>query len=295
MGTDRRVRTLGLRSMAALIVGLFIELGRLGIAHAEPEVQKPVAERWRTSFAISMKALQQRAEGHLSSTLATDEVSNTPIPLNANNHDDYFVPVIPIELGIETPSFSLPATEREPRLFLQAGYQFIPITERDFLQDGKFVTLPANPTPGSEGLGGEIRVDLQHQWSVSAGISIPFEISGIPFEVRPSLDYMGQWVRASSRVIGIDVGTNAVVDLISDESKALHYLGPRLGIETDAGRAGSGRIAFFMEGSVYFSRVAGHQRLSGRSVSGTQSSQFEYEPDQLLFQVGVGVRLYWEH
>lgn len=284
------------RASTIVFAGLITWLGMIAVAgfvSAEPAADESPDSQWRTSIAISLKAQQQRAEGTLSSTLATTEESGVPIPLDAKNHDDYFVPIIPIELGIQTPSFSLPATNLEPRVFFLAGYQFIPITERDFLVAGKFVTLPANPTPSSQGLGGEIRIDLQHQWSVSVGMAFPFEIADISFEVRPSLDYMGQWMRADATVIGIEIATGDLLKLASDESKAFHYLGPRLSLETDAGTVGDSRMVFFMEGSAYFSRFAGQQQLRGRDTSGVESAQYEYKPDQLLFQIGVGFRAYW--
>jgi len=266
-------------------------------ARAEQSDSSSNDDKWRTSISIAIKAQQQRAEGEVSSSLATDSVGiarPTPIPLDASNHDDYFVPIVPIELQLQTPAIQLDRLGLSPRVFLLASYQFIPVTSRDFLVDGKFVPLPANPTAASQGLGGELRIELQHQWSVSTGISIPVEIAGFPLEIRPSLDYMGQWIRADAKTIGVQIGTNALFVLESDDLEAVHYLGPRLGLETDAGRAGDTRWVFFAEGSAYFSNFAGSQRLTGAVTSGSEWARFSYEPDALLFQIGAGVRVYWE-
>ena len=78
-----------------------------------------------------------------------------------------------------------------------------------------------------------------------------------------------------------------------DQWRTGYAADPWLGLETDAGRAGETRWAFFAEGAIYFSRFAGSQSLSDETVSGAEWSRFKYEPDSMLFQIGVGVRVYW--
>jgi hypothetical protein len=285
------------RRLARPLLVFLILINAAFPAHAEKDDSATSDDTWRTSISVALKAQQQRAEGEISSSLATDSdgIANpTPIPLDASNHDDYFVAIVPIELQLQTPTIRVGQLDVAARAFLLASYQFVPITDRDFLVDGKFVPLPPNPTAASQGLGGELRIDLQHQWSVSAGISIPVEIADFPIEIRPSLDYMGQWIRADAKTIGVQIGTDTLFVLQSEDSEAVHYLGPRLALETDAGRAGDTRWVFFAEGAAYFSRVAGRQRLSGDTTSGTEWARFSYEPDALLFQIGVGFRVYWE-
>ncbi len=265
-----------------------------GAGHAAAET---AGDDWRPSLAVSLKAQQQRAEAIITSTLNVDVVSPrnpTPIALDADEHDDYFTVIVPIELQLQTPAFNLPIADLSTRAFVQAAYQWVPITDRDFLTEGKFVPLPPNPTAASEGLGGEVRVDLQHQWSLSAGLAFAVEIEGIPIEIRPSLDYVGQWVRADARAIGVQDVTNQLFSLEDDKSKAVHLFGPRLAVETDAGRWGPTRLTVFAEGAVYFSRAFGSQRLRGSDSDGGETMSFSYEPDSLLFQIGVGTRIYWD-
>ena len=216
------------------------------------------------------------------------------VPLDAANHDDYFVPIVPIEAELQTPPIEIPGTDIAPRLFFQASYQFVPVTERDFLVDGKFVPLPPNPTAASQGLGGELRIDLQHQWSLSAGLSIPFEVADIPIAIRPSFDYTGQWLRADATVIGVQTGTNVLFRLGSEQADAIHYLGSRLSIETDAGRTAQTRWVFFAEGSIHVSRAWGRQDLADRVGEAGETLRFRFEPDALLFQIGAGFRVYWD-
>lgn len=270
-------------------------------ARAEPA--SPASEdwrnfrNWRPSLTVSLEAQQQRAEGEIESTLATDVVSPitpTPIPLDAAVHDDYFVPVIPIELALVSPLIDVPGVDLRVRAFVSAGYEFVPITERDFLVAGKFVPLPANPTAASEGLGGEVRVDLQHQWSLTAGVVVPIEIDGILIEIRPAVTYMGQWLRADATAIGVQVGTDTLFTLASEDTKAVHYLGPRLSIETEAGRSGPWKYTVFARSSFLFSGIGGSQRLSGRAGASGESMSFSYEPDSALFRVGAGLRVTWD-
>jgi len=252
---------------------------------------------WRPSLSVSLEAQQQRAEAEIESTLGTDVVSPnnpTPIALSADDHNDYFVPIVPIELSLESPPIDLPRIDLRPHLFFSAGYEFVPITERDFLVAGKFVPLPPNPTAASEGLGGEVRIDLQHQWSLSAGVVIPIEIEGIPIEIRPGVVYRGQWLRADATAIGVQVGTDALFTLASEDSKAVHYLGPQLSIETEAGRSGPWLYTVFARGSILFSRIGGSQSLRGNDIDAGETMRFNYEPDSALFRVGAGLRVTWD-
>lgn len=257
---------------------------------------EPSGDDWRPSLAISLKAQQQRAEAEISSTLATSSEGTfnpVPIPLDAKEHDDAFTAIIPIELQLQTPEFSLGVGGRRARGFVQAAYQWVPITERDFLTEGKFLPLPPNPTAASQGLGGEVRVDFQHQWSLSAGIAVPIEIEGFPIEIRPSIDYVGQWVRVDAKTIGVDA-SDQVFTLDDDDNGAIHFLGPRLSVETDAGRWGFARMTVFAEGSILFADVFGSQDLGGATSQGGETMRFDYDPDDLLFQIGVGTRIYWD-
>ena len=292
-----------LRRSAGAACGLLLLAATLanGPALAESEPEPSGWDEWNVSLAVSLKAQQQRAEARITSSLATrqDRATTPPfnffdVPLDARTHDDYFVPIVPIEMELQTPPIAIPGTEITPRAFFQVSYQFIPITERDFLVDGKFVPLPPDPTAASQGLGGELRIDLQHQWSLSAGVSIPFEVEGIPIAIRPSLDYMGQWLRADATAIGVQIGTDALFRLEAEQTSAVHYLGPRLSIETEAGRTARTRWVFFAEGAIYSSRLSGSQDLEETVVESGETLSFRYEPDALLFQLGAGFRVYWD-
>jgi len=291
----RRAHSCRSRRIVELVLGCLLLPGLLAWAgHAAAET---AADDWRPSLAVSLKAQQQRAEAIITSTLNVDVVSSrdpTPIALDADEHDDYFTVIVPIELQLQTPAFSLPIADLKPRAFVQAAYQWVPITDRDFLTEGKFISLPPAPTAASEGLGGEVRVDLQHQWSLSAGLAFAVEIGGIPIEIRPSVDYVGQWVRADAKAIGVQDVTDQLFSLEDDKSKAVHFFGPRLAVETDAGRWGPTRLTVFAEGSVYFSRLFGSQQLRGSDSDSGETMSFSYEPDNLLFQIGVGTRIYWD-
>ena len=287
-------------AVATVLLGAIVALApRAGAEGTGPsESEDPASRsRWRPWLSVSLQAQQQRAEGSISSSLATDVVGpsdSTPIALDADNHDDYFVPVVPIGIGVDTPPIELPRSGVRPRLAFGAAYEFIPITERDFLVDGKFVPLPADPTAASEGLGGEVRVDLQHQWSLSTELVLPFEVGGIPIELRPGVLYMGQWVRADAKAIGVQIGTDALVELEAEDSRAFHYLGPLLAIETEAGRAGSWHYSVFARAAVLFSDLGGRQRTRGLVSAAGESMRFGYEPDAALYRVGVGLRVRWD-
>ena len=265
-----------------------------GRAHAEEEGQ--ALRTWQPSFALSIKAQQQRAEAQIVGSLNIDTEGRaaTPVALDADNHDDFFTAIVPLELQLESPAISLPTVDVPVRGFVRAGYQWIPITDRDFITVGSAGTVPPNPSPASDGLGGQLRIDLQHQWSASVGLSFHFELAEIPFQVRPSLDYVGQWIRADARTVGVQDVTNRLFILDSDDTGAVHFLGPGLGIETDAGRIGAFRATVFAEGSLLASDVFGSQSLSGRRGQEGETLSFEYDPDNLLFQIGVGTRIYWD-
>jgi hypothetical protein len=282
---------------------LAASLGAMVLAPAggAEEAKSDPEDRWRPSASISIQVNQQRGEASIESTLATDTISNndpTPIPLSSDIHDDYFVPVIPFELQLESPAFDLPFLKDfmkgGPRVFVQGSYQYVPIHSRDFLVDGKFVPIPPPPSAQSQGLGGRIQVDLQHQWSASIGLSFPFEVFETPIVFRPSVSYLGQWVKADSRVIGVQIGTNTLIQLDSDDSDAVHYVGPRVSLEADAGRTGDARFAFFLESGFYYSRAGGNQSLEGEAMALGETSSFRYEPDAWLYQVGAGFRVYWD-
>ncbi len=275
-----------------LFLVTFVDPIRAGTARAQ---DRPNASR--LSLSISLKAQQQRAEAEIESTLDVDVVgSRNPIPVSlaADEHADYFTVVVPVEIQLQTPAFEAPVTGTRMRAFAQAAYQWMPISERDFLREGKFVSLPPDPTAASEGLGGEIRVDLRHQWLLSVGLSFPIELWGGEIELRSSVDYLGQWLRVDARAIGVQSVTDRLFDLNDDESKAIHYFGPRIALETDAGRWGPARLAVFAEGSLYLSRVFGSQSVRGGDFEAGETMAFRYEPDALLFQIGVGTRIYWD-
>jgi hypothetical protein len=283
------------KSKALLAASIWL-LGLCSPAFAQTPRTKS-DDAWLPGISVSLQVSQQRAEGSISSTLATDTVSNsdpTPVPLSSDKHDNYFVPIIPIAFQLESPTLELPEWAGRPRASIEAAYHFIPSVERDFIVDGKFVTIPPNPTAASQGLGGQLRIGRQHQWSVSAGLSFPFEVFDSPIHIRPSISYLGQWVRADMKAIGVQIGTDTLLNLGDDASKALHYLGPRLTLEADAGRMADTRFVFFFDTAAYFSRVAGDQVIRGRDISAGETAQFEYEPDSLLFQVGIGVRVVWD-
>ncbi len=291
----------GLGTAARWVAGLAI-VECIALASAYPARADDADETssngdWRTSVSVALKAQQQRAEGEISSSLATSSEgvgTPIPIPLSASNHDNYFTAIVPIELQIQTPAIHIESLGISASAFLGAGYQWVPSPDRDFLRDGIFVPLPPNPTAATRGLGGALRTDVDHQWSVYVGLSIPIEIAEIPIEIRPSLDYVGQSVSANFRTVGIEIATDNLRTFDLKDSDSFHYLGPRLTIETDAGRAGDSRWVVFAEGGIYSSRVAGRQRLREVSTAGTEWAGFSYAPDALLFQVGVGVRVYWD-
>lgn len=291
----------GLETVARWVAGLAlvecIALASSFPARADDRDESSSNSDWRTSISVALKAQQQRAEGQISSSLATSSEgvgTPTPIPLDASNHDNYFTAIVPIELQIQTPAIHIESLGASARAFLGAGYQWVPSPDRDFLREGIFVPLPPNPTAATRGLGGALRTDVDHQWSVSAGVSIPIEIANIPIEIRPSLDYIGQSMSANFRTVGIEIATGNLRIFDIKDSEVFHYLGPRLTIETDAGHAGDSRWVVFAEAGIYSSRVAGRQRLQDESTAGVEWARFSYAPDALLFQVGAGVRVYWD-
>lgn len=271
-----------------------------GVATAGDRAREP----WRASLSISLQAQQQRAEGAISSTLATSQDSSRipPVdePLDDATHDDYFVPIVPIAVELRSPPIDLHGLpglrdlDLEPRVFVGASYHYVPLSDRDFLTAGKILPLPPNPTAASEGLGGELRVDLQHQWSVSAGLSFPVEVGDFTVAVRPSITYLGHSIRADATVSGIQIGTDSPFRLKSEQTEVIHYLGPRLSLETDAGRTHATRWVFFVEGGLYSSRLGGQQEIENDVAQSGETMRFRYAPDALLFQVGVGFRVYWE-
>ena len=219
-------------------------------------------------------------------------------------------PIAAVTLGIDGPAFE--RVPLSPSLFARASVIPTFALERFVASEGAVgpfqtpdaftFTAPAITGQGSQT---EISTNLL-AYSFSAGVSIPLEIAGRRFHLRPGVS----WMRFAFDIRGdlhhavkpVAFGPAfRAVDLHRHGKLYLNGIGPYLEFEALEGRVAMTRalqFGFFLEAGVY--RVLGDRRANLGLVSSfddefgtdTYTTRWSVEADEWFYRFGAGVRIY---
>jgi hypothetical protein len=144
------------------------------------------------------------------------------------------------------------------------------------------------------GQGSRLTEDQKYQWFAGLGLAFPIVVLGKEVEVKPSVDYFGQYTEFDMLIVdfsGPDGGPFLERRFDKTDSFLLHGLGPRIAIETEAGRAGPLAISVFMDGNAYF--FLSDTEWTETYLDGTETVEARYETDPVIFQASLGLRFNW--
>ncbi len=263
---------------------------------------------WTPSLSLTLGLMSTvgKVEGSVRSVDSMGTVVRPP----DTGEDFATTPIATATLGLETPA--LTGVPLRPSLFLRASVIPTFEIERNVASEGAvgaFVppdaftfTAPAITGQGSQT---EISTNLL-AYSFSAGVSIPLEVGGHRFRVRPGVS----WMRFAFDIRGdlhhavkpVAFGTDfRRVDIHRHGKLYLNGVGPYLELELLDGALELTRsvvVGFFAEAAVY--RVLGDRRVDLGLLSvyddafgrETYATRWTVEADQWFYRFGAGIRIY---
>jgi hypothetical protein len=261
---------------------------------------------WTPSLGLSVGMLTGKVDGSVRSVDSTGTEIRTP----ASGGEFVTTPIAIVSLGLDSPA--LKSVPLRPSLFFRASVIPTFEVERNVASEGAVedfkppdaltFTAPAITGQGSQT---EVSTNLL-AYSLSAGVSIPFEIAGHRFRVRPGVS----WMRFAYDLRGdlhhavkpIAFGTAfRAVDIHRNGKLYQNGVGPYLELESLAGALELTRsivVGFFAEAAVY--RVLGDRRANLGLISSyddafgsdTYTTRWSVETDEWFYRFGAGVRIY---
>jgi hypothetical protein len=260
---------------------------------------------WTPSMSLALGIHSTDMEGFV---LATDS-SGTPIRPPQNSEDYAVTPLARISLGVETPE--LPGVPGHIRLFGSVDYFVTFPPDRKIASEGSptgFFVRPgfSNPPEASiEGQGSETRVETNRSaYGLTGGMSIPVEIAGIRFHVKPGVSWMRyQWNIEGLVLRAIKPPTFGRqfrgVELRARGKLYSHGVGPYLAIELEPDPWGPILVSAFVEGAYY--RALGNrdtdfstsETYSGQNLpTDTYTGRWGIRVDDAFWRAAVGIRIY---
>ncbi len=264
---------------------------------------------WTPSMALALGIHSTDMEGFV---LATDS-SGTPIRDPQNSEDYAVTPLARISLGVETPE--LPGIPGKIRLFGSVDYFVTFPPDRKIAGEGNptgFLVRPGfldPPEESIEGQGSETAVQTNRSaYGLTGGMSIPFEIGGVRFHVKPGVSWMRyQWdirglvlraIKAKSPFLPPSREFRGV-ELRARGKLYSHGVGPYLAIELEPDPWGPILVSAFVEAAYY--RALGDrdtnfstsETLSGSNLPpDTYTGRWGIKVDEGFWRAAVGIRIY---
>lgn len=275
-------------------------------------------DRWVPSIGVGVLVQTSSASGSGSTSwpdctpTSAESVCFGGRPDAAGNSD--FIAGIPdLRLGLVAPPIRILSSELRPFTYVgwQFGWGYIE-TEEAVATEGGFgdiliPTLDENPD-NVGGVGSRMFAKTSNGWFAGLGLAIDFPVGEYDFRLLPSIDYLGQRVsvRAQSRRVAElvspvppaipgspDLSRRAdfrFEEISGKDSKVLHSVGLRLGLETEMGRVGPVAINGYAEIATLW--LLGDREVEVRA-GGEGAGDFRMDLDSTIVQGGLGVRFAW--
>ena len=266
---------------------------------------------WTPSLAASLGVHVTDIKGFV---LATDS-SNTPIR-EPQDSDDFAVSgLLRLSLGLETPE--LPKIPGRIRLFGSVDYFVTFPPDRNVAGEGDpsgFFLKPgfANPPEAAiEGTGSQNSIETNRSaYGFTGGLSIPVELGGIRFQIKPGASWMRyQWDFRGTVLDAIKPdcvpfpGANCreyrQVELRARGKLYSSGVGPYLAIEMSPFPVGRVLMGAFVESAYYRAlgdrdaNVSTSQTLSGSGLpTDTYTGRFGIKVAEGFWRAGAGIRIY---
>lgn len=290
--------------LVSLLLPLLVVLPTRSVA-SEPELWS--YRGWTPSLSLSIGMMSTgKVEGSVRSVDSTGVEIRPP----DTGEDFATTPIATASLGVDSPA--LENVFLTPSFFVRAtAIATFPI-DRNVASEGAVgpfeipdaltFTAPAITGQGSQT---EISTNLL-AYSFSAGLSIPVELAGHRFRVRPGVSWM-RWAldirgdlhhAVKPAAFGSDF---RAIDIHRHGKLYLNGIGPYLELESIEGTLALTRsiaVGFFAEAGVY--RVLGDRRANLGLESSfddafgmeTYTTQWSVEADEWFYRFGAGVRIY---
>ncbi|MFB3110617.1 MAG: hypothetical protein ACE10G_01160 [Gemmatimonadales bacterium] len=159
---------------------------------------------------------------------------------------------------------------------------------------------PDPPTLGREKVTADLRAKTNENWSAGLGAQFSLHIAGLEVRVKPAVGYGQQHYSLRARLeeayeSGPGLPPLPVVTK-SNGNHTVHFVQPRLSIETPVGRKGNVEFSGYVSGGVSI-RIGGASKkfhVDGTSCCGAVvSADYDFKPDSVGFDFGAGLRISW--
>jgi len=299
---DSRFLTIGILAL------LLLSALSASFAGAEERARDPRwnYKGWTPSLAATLGVHVTDIKGFVIATDSDNDPIRTP-----QDADDFAVSgLLHLSLGLETPE--LPKIPGRIRLFGSVDYYVTFPPDRNVAGEGNpsGFSLKAGftnpPEAAIEGTGSETAISTNRSaYGVTGGLSIPVELGGIQFQVKPGVSWMRyQWDFRGVVLDAIKAPFPPGRDFRQVELRARGKLystgvGPYLAIEMGPFPLGPVLMGAFVESAYYRAlgdrdaNITTSQSLSGSNLPpDTYTGRFGIKVDEGFWRAGAGIRLY---
>jgi len=264
-------------------------------------------DAWTPSLGLSLGVM---STGKVDGSVRSVDSSGSEIRPPSTGEAFATTPIAAATLGLDTPS--LKRVPLKPGLFVRASVIPTFKIERNVASEG--AVGPFDPpealsftAPAIDGQGSQTEISTNLlAYSFSAGVSLPVEIAGYRFRVRPGVS----WMRFEFDIRGdlhhavkpVEFGTDFRAIALHRQGKLyLKGIGPYLEIESLDGvlaLTDDVYVGFYAEAAGY--RVLGDRRANLGVVSryddafGTETytTHWRVAADEWFYRFGAGIRIY---